>query len=144
MKHHGCHSEYKRERGLDIVRAYHQQISQLSHINTDNVFSIIVNLPSKRFWVSEERASFVIISILKGDKLLHMRPNRREMFFEIYRRFKQLKKLHPQKRLTELISIIIHSKAPRFYLTPDTAKLYFYQYKNEWNKIQQQKLSRFI
>lgn len=140
MKHHGCTSEYNRERGLDIVRAYHEHIASVAIIRTNDIFHTIVKMPSKRFWVSEERAAFVIRAIMKGDKLLYMRSNRRAMFFDIYARYIKLHRLFPHRRLIELVSIIIHQCAPRFYLTPNSAKVYFYRYKEEWKKIQQQKL----
>ena len=60
-----------------------------------------------------------------------MRQNKREMFEEIYRRFKELKNKYPKKTIFELVTIIVYQPAPKFYLTPRTIEEFIYRIKKK-------------
>ena len=90
MKCHGAIMEYAEERMKDLMRAYDEYISSCKQIRMDEVYSSIVSMASRRFWVSDERAVQVICSMLKGGHLGKMRPLKREMFEEIFTAIEEL------------------------------------------------------
>ena len=122
MKHKGSKFEYQDERDKDLMRAYHEQIASCDTIVLSDTFRNVVSMPSARFWVSEERAAIVIARMFRGDKLEKMRPNAREMYFEIYKRVVSEMETYPDKSIAEIVFQVIRQPAPKFYLTPDTAR----------------------
>lgn len=123
MKHKGSKFEYEEERDKDLMRAYREQLSLCDSIILSDIFRKVVLMPSSRFWVSEERASIVVASMMKGDKLERMRPTTREMYKEIYKRVRKQKEEHADKSLSEIVFCVIRQPAPQFYLTPDSARV---------------------
>lgn len=135
--------EYEQERNRDLMKAYKKQISLHFHsgepIRLHNVFKCVAEMPSERFWVSEERAYVVILGMLKGKKLEKMGGMKREMFQEIYRRVMELKRLHPEQCLKLLVEKVCSQPAPKFYLTPKTIKVIIYKIKRNWYETRKQK-----
>lgn len=131
MKHKGSKFEYQDERDKDLMRAYHEQIASCDTIVLSDIFRNVVEMPSARFWVSEERAAIVIARMFRGDKLEKMRPNAREMYFEIYKRVVSEMETYPDKSIAEIIFQVIRQSAPKFYLTPDTARVIVTRIKRE-------------
>lgn len=131
MKHKGSKFEYQDERDKDLMRAYHEQIASCDTIVLSDIFRNVVAMPSARFWVSEERAAIVIAKMFRGDKLEKMRPNAREMYFEIYKRVVSEMETYPDKSIAEIIFQVIRQPAPKFYLTPDTARVIVTRIKRE-------------
>lgn len=113
------------------MRAYHEQIASCDTIVLSDIFRNVVEMPSARFWVSEERAAIVIARMFRGDKLEKMRPNAREMYFEIYKRVVSEMETYPDKSIAEIIFQVIRQPAPKFYLTPDTARVIVTRIKRE-------------
>jgi hypothetical protein len=122
MKKKGTISQLKHERDEDLMRVYLQELSGRTHILLPNVLQAVVSSPSKRFWVTSERASIVIYNMLKGDNLEYMRPLKRKMFREIYRRVMKLKKNYPQLSISILTEQVVAEPAPEFYITWQSAK----------------------
>jgi hypothetical protein len=136
--------EYREERIKDLFRAYAQYIAECRHICMDDVYAHIVEMPTRRFWVSEIRAALVVARIGKGDKLLDMRPLKREMFFEIYRRYRAIKKEHPEWSTTTICSKVITQPAPRFYLAPGSAKIMICKAREKWRQEKLRKLQPWL
>ena len=132
MKTLGAKFEYTTERNADLMRVYHEAICLAKQIYMPDVFRTIVNQPSARFWVSEERASVVISSMFRGGGIGHMTPQKQEMYREIFRRVLDLKRLHPRKRLSQLVCRVVVQPAPKFYLTPGSAQVIVSRVKNQW------------
>jgi hypothetical protein len=122
MKQYGSKIEYERERGIDLLRNFRRLVEESQVVKIIDICGILVNMPSARFWVSEERAAIVLSSMMKGDKLDNMRPTKREMFNEIYRRAMLLKEKNPDMTIFELAFNVVRQPAPKFYLTAKTAK----------------------
>ena len=97
-----------------------------------DVFKNIVDMPASRFWVSTPRAAVVIASIRRGDKLHYMRPNKREMFFEIYRRVVNLSLKYSDWSMPKLIETVIAQPAPKFYLAPGSARVLILKARKQW------------
>lgn len=132
MKTFGSLSEHAEARTHDLLRAYFACLDSCKHINMADVFIRVVNLPASRFWVSSSRAAVVVAAIMRGDKLLYMRPNKREMFFEIHRIAMELKTKHPQWSLSRLVQCAVRSRAPKFYLSPGSARALILKGRKKW------------
>ncbi len=124
MKHKGSLCDFAKERDADLLRAYKEVISVRDNIGYSEIIARIAKSPSKRFWVSENRAYDVICSLLNGNTLpLNMYPSRRDMFMEIFQRFKVYQKEHPSLTRKEIVWRICNSEAPSFYLTPKSIEV---------------------
>lgn len=134
MKHYGCTFECSDERDDDFMRAYCKQIEGRAVVVLSEVFRALVNMPSKRFWVSEERAAIVVSDMMRGATLENMRPQKREMFQEIYRRTLAMMRDNPSLPLSVAVGRVVRQPAPRFYLTPQSARIIFYRIKDKWYK----------
>lgn len=117
--------EYSNERSEDLFRVYKEYIANCKYITMPEVYKTITNMPSRRFWVSDTRAALVVSSIIREGKqvLNSMWLLKREMYEEIYNRVIELKKTYPNKSITELCSSVVEQPAPKFYLTPGSAKI---------------------
>jgi hypothetical protein len=125
MKKKGSIMEYSNERSEDLFRVYKEYIANCKYITMPEVYKTITNMPSRRFWVSDTRAALVVSSIIREGKqvLNSMWLLKREMYEEIYNRVIELKKTYPNKSITELCSSVVEQPAPKFYLTPGSAKI---------------------
>lgn len=132
MKSHGAVMEFAEERMHDLMRAYDEYISSCGQIRMHEVYSSIVNMASRRFWVSDERATQVVCFMLKGKCLDKMRPLKREMFEEILRRVLDLHCKRPELTIKECCSIVVASPAPKFYLMPGSAKIMVCKARKKW------------
>lgn len=139
MKYHGSTFEYEEERNSDLMRVYREEMHAVSHIRMPDIFKTIVNKPSKRFWVSEERAAIVISKMLRGEALERMRPLKREMFHEIYKRVVALKEKLPDHTTYQLTFIVVQQEAPKFYLTAGSAKVIISKIKRKWYEERKRK-----
>lgn len=133
MKSFGCILAFTRERNAALLHAYRQHVASANVIRLNEIGVRIVNSPSPRFWVSEERAAAVVSAIMRGRPILDtMRPTKREMFEEIHRRVLALKELHPDWRLCELVYEVVNSPAPKFYMEPSSALERLFKIRNGW------------
>lgn len=124
MKKLGAKMEWADERLDDLMKAYYSYIRQVKFINMDDVYKNIVNMPAKRFWVSDIRAALVVAAIIRGENVLeNMWPLKREMYTEIYNRVMCLKLKYPDFNVSQLSAMVIAQPAPKFYLTPGSAKM---------------------
>lgn len=136
----GSTLEYSDERIAAFMREYERYIASCDHIRVSDMVEYIVNRPCPRFWVSDIRAAVVIAGMLKGATLKNMRPTKREMFQEIFRRVIQLRSINPAMSVSQLVSTVIRQPAPKFYLSPSSAKIMFYKSRKLWQKKKMQKL----
>lgn len=134
MKQKGSTFEYKEEQNKDFLRAYRELASRYCYTNMSDLFDALVKMPSKRFWVSEERAAIVIAAMLRGDSLSSMRPTKRAMFREIFRRCTELLRSDTAIPLCKVVSVVVRQPAPSFYMTAGSAKVLFYSIRNDWRK----------
>ncbi|MCC8038853.1 MAG: hypothetical protein LIP02_12105, partial [Bacteroidales bacterium] len=100
MKSPGAISDFARDRDSDILDTCRRVMASVSHIRIADIALTVASSPARRFYVSEERATAVVCSMLKGrDTLARMVPLRREMFSEIFTRYKDLRSLHPRRSI---------------------------------------------
>lgn len=145
MKYYGSILEFTAERNNDLMRAYRLQLQKADFIVMPRIFERVANSPASRFWVSEERATVVISSMLAGneswDVYKHkskslMSPVKREMFIEIYKRVKDSLAKNPLRPLPDVVAEIVRQPAPKFFLSPRTVGEYIYRIKNGWYERQ--------
>ena len=130
MKYFGSIREFTYQRNAELMRAYREAISSCTIISIPEISEKIVNSPCARFWVSEERATMVCAAIMQGKPILNtMRPMKREMFQEIYRRVLSLQQVHPDAKLPDLVLMVVNSPAPKFYMQPRCAMETIYKIK---------------
>lgn len=132
MKYFGSILDFTKERNADLMRVYHEKLTEASIIVMPVIFQLVADSPASRFWVSEERAAIVISAMAAGKPMPRMRSNKREMFGEIYRRYLVMREDYPDKSVYELVAKIVNQPAPKFYLTPRTVGEFVYRIKNGW------------
>ena len=132
MKPRGSHYEYEDQRNDNLMEVYHEIIVKANHVRMPDVYEKVANSPSRRFWVSEERATIVVSSMMRGDSLDRMRPLKREMYNEIYRRAMALRDKHPKMPISQLVAQVLEQPAPKFYITPGSAKVLICKIRKEW------------
>lgn len=140
MKHHGSCCDFNDERDDDIMRTFRNLIREKPRIVVAEVFELLVNMPSRRFWVSEERALVVVNAMLRGRHTAVSSPSKREMFAEIFRRVCLLLPQLPHLTLADVVARVVRSPAPKFYLTPQSARIIYYRTKNKWFKKELKRL----
>lgn len=133
MKSFGSVLSFTRERNAALLKAYREQVDAASFVRLNEIGEKIVNSPSPRFWVSEERAAAVVSAIMRGKPVLEtMRPTKREMFEEIHRRVMALKEQHPDWHLCQLVFNVVNSPAPKFYMEVSSALERLFKIRNGW------------
>ena len=132
--------EFADERIAALMEEYDRYIASCPFIRMSDVFSHIVNQPCPRFWVSNVRAAVVIARMFRGERLLNMRPSKREMFLEIFRRVCLLREVRPAVSLSRLVAEVVAQPAPKFFLTPGSAKIMVYKAKKEWYAKKKRKM----
>lgn len=132
MKKFGSICDYKDERLADLRKAVHHIIQNEEWNDSMEIYRKAVDRPARRFYVSSERAAIVVSLMMKGHHIGDRQlTSRREMYEEIYRRVVELKKIYPEKSLMQLCIHVVNSPAPKFYLTPQTARELMFRYKRE-------------
>ncbi len=139
MKKKYSHFEYEDERNEDLMRAYREIREKYPEMKSREIDEEISRMPSKRFWVSEERASIVISAMLKGRKFDRMGKTKLEMYNEILKRVIELKQKMPNKTLSELVFNVVNSPAPKFYLTPGSIRILIHKIKTKWYEEKKRK-----
>ena len=134
MKHKGSRCDFTKERDADILRAYKEVISVRDNIGLLEIERRLLQSPSKRFWVSVDRAYNVILNMLNGKSISYMNSQKREMFQEIFRRFKIYSKEHPSLTKMDVIWHVCNQEAPSFYLTPKSLHVILHRVRKEEKK----------
>ncbi|MCC8072158.1 MAG: hypothetical protein LIO90_10200 [Bacteroidales bacterium] len=129
MKNPGDTAYFVEERSRQLWLAMRRYMATAPLINIHDALCHVVNQPAPRFWVSEERASAVVSSIIRGGSLEGMHPLKREMFEEIHRRVILLRQQRPESCLFELVKEVVWQPAPKYYLSPLTARRLYYHYR---------------
>lgn len=134
MKHKGSRCDFTKERDADILRAYKEVISVRDNIGLLEIERRLLQSPSKRFWVSVDRAYNVILNMINGKSISNMNSQKREMFQEIFRRYKIYSKEHPSLTKMDVIWHVCNQEAPSFYLTPKSMHVILHRVRKEDKK----------
>lgn len=144
MKTKGCDFEYAEQRDRELMKAYRDQLKSCNKIHLPDVLSKTVNTSSTRFWVSESRAAIIIGKMFRGESINGMKPMKIEMFNEIFHRVKKLQTLNPKRSLNDLVCEVVNTPAPKFYLTPESAKIIICRIKKKWLEERKKKLQHLF
>lgn len=136
--------DFTYERNDDLMRVFREQLALSNYIVMPEIFKKVADSPAKRFWVSEERAAVVVSRMLAGKSFPRMRPTKREMFKEIFRRCMALRVVNPDLSLPELVSLIVNQPAPKFYYTPRTVGEIISRMKSGWYDKQYDRYKQYI
>ncbi|MBD5205015.1 MAG: hypothetical protein HDS84_01365 [Bacteroidales bacterium] len=132
MKNFGSTVSFTRERNADIMRVFRQKLAESQSIRMDDICRQVADSPSSRFWVSAERAAVVISAMEAGRALPCLTKMKQEMFNEIFKRYKQLRLIHPEESLLNLVAVIVNQPAPKFYFTPRTVREFVRRIRKGW------------
>ena len=143
MKNFGSVCEFARQRTADLLRVYFACIESCAYVRMPEIFESVVNSPAPRFYISAPRAAVVVAALDKGDSLSSMRPNKREMFAEIYRRYLILRAANPAAPVAHLVRDIVEQPAPKFYLSASSAKIIILKARKLWFKEKSKKMQLF-
>lgn len=143
MKHIGANMEFSEERLENLMRVYDNYITNCQYIRMTEVYAYIANAPADRFYVSDIRAAVVVSDMMHGKKLQGMRPLKREMFEEIFRRVNILQTEKPSLSIRQLCAEVVTQPAPKFYITPGSAKIMICKARKEWIRNKLKRLSHF-
>lgn len=143
MKNFGSVAECAQERERHLLYTYFRYIASCRHVRMSDAFRVAAEQPAPRFWVSARTAAIVISKIERGDTLAAMRPNKREMFMEIYRRYKLMRKQEPTVAPQHLIRKIVVQPAPKSYLSQYSAKIIIIRARKKWAKEKLKNLHRY-
>lgn len=143
MKHPGANMEYAEERLRDLMRAHDQYLASCAYIRMPELYDNIVNSPARRFYVSDTRAAVVISAMLKGKECKRMHPLKREMYQEILRRVMLIRDEHPAWTIAQLCAHAVMQPAPKFYITPGSAKVMVCKARKKWIAEKLRRLRRW-
>lgn len=129
MKAKGSFSQYRDQRNFDLITTYRSVLRSTPPLTSNEIYKMVVSSSAGRFYVGEERATMVISRMLKGDMLISMSEQKREMYREIYRRVLEQIELNPGMPLCNIVIDVVSQPAPKFYLTPQSAKIIIHQIK---------------
>lgn len=117
-----------KERYDDLNRAYREALTEGYYTTQYEAMKAAVNKPSKRFWVSSSRL-VEVINAMESGKDTHVNPTsiRMEMYRELYKRYLEYKKEHPDVNKLDICEEIIYSQAPKFYMNASWGIKILYQ-----------------
>lgn len=121
-KHPGNGIDFMPERDAELRACYRRLLRDTDYIDRSDILFRLVNTPSSRFWVSEERAAVMVSRMERRLPLGHIVPSRQRMYEEIFRRYLRLRRRHPDASIAELVRQVVYQPAPSFYLTPKSAE----------------------
>lgn len=135
MRHKGSDSEFKELRDCEILALYRRYLNESPNIVVSKMLNDIVNSPSSRFWITEQRCAIVLGQMKKGETFPDAYPQKRAMYRELYRRAEKLWEAHPNMSVYSVASIIVEQPAPSFYMSTTLCNLIISRAKRrEWSR----------
>ena len=135
MKHFGTKFEYTDMRDEALMSTYRRLMASEKYIRLPELLEKGVNSPSKRFWVSEERAAIVLSQMFKGDLLENMSEMKREMFMDLYEVAKVIRSNNPGMSMADIAFHATRQPARKFYIKAASAKVIIHRIKKKWLNI---------
>lgn len=130
VKHKGNRDYYHQLQSRELYEAYKKAVWGGTGSIKD-IFRRVIDTPTSRFFVTEERASIVISAMLKGKPQNKLSPTRKEMYEEIFRRVKAMMRVKPDSSLSDILRIVLAQPAPRFYITAGSAQVLIHRIKKD-------------
>lgn len=123
MRHKGSDSEFKELRDNEIFTLYRKYLNESPNIVVSRMLVDIVNSPSSRFWITEQRAAIVLGQMRRGDTFPDAYPQKRAMYRELYRRAEKIWIDSPSMSVYSVASLVVEQPAPSFYMSTTLCNL---------------------
>lgn len=143
MKRQGSTFPLEVERNRSLIRTFRELFPACESPDI-TFYQHIADSPTERFWVTEERATLVILAMLHGKGTTNMLGTKAEMYREIYRRYLKLREQHPGQPVSYLVSEVVNQPAPKFYMTAKSVREIIYRIKREWYEQRKKKLRHLL
>lgn len=143
-KAHRTSFEYRDDRSRNLLEVFNHLFNTTVNAQVEEVLRRAVDHPSRRFWVSEERALRVVRAMERDALPPRCNTLKREMYEEIYRRVSHLSAIHPDWPLRRLVWVVLHQEAPKFYLSVSSAHAIVVEEKKRCRIETMRRLSRFL
>lgn len=126
MKRNRCRSLYTDQRDAELYRAFCKAkwhlLQEKGKIILDEAIELARNSRASRYFVSEERASYVLREMLLGrNPLEKMSDSYRILFSDLYDQYLLLKYEYPTESHNALVCMACATPTNSFYITPKTA-----------------------
>lgn len=150
-KKKGSICDYKEERDAFLFKTYKRLIREVDSIHmfcrtrNGNHSTLIptrlpeeiAKTPAPRYWISENRASFVVSAMEKGIEMPNIIPCRKRLYEHLYKLYKEEKNKHPQRSTYSIMSEIVYSPAPESFVSPASVATFISRILNQrLNEIQ--------
>lgn len=145
MRHKGSDSEFKELRDNEILALYRKYLNESPNIVVSRMLTDIVNSPSSRFWITEQRAAIVLGQMKKGDTFPDAYPQKRAMYNELYRRANLVWQKNPNMSVYSVAAMIVEQPAPSFYMSTTLCNLIISRAKRrEWSRRKRSNLCGLV
>lgn len=132
MKKKGAKMEFHDDRLNDLICKYMRLSKALRRKIVLSDYEKISKMPTRRFWVSEERAYCVIKALIAGTPFPKMGRSRKAMFSDIKERVNTFMEDDKSLSLMDACAKAIAMPAPQLYLSPLTVKTLISLNKRKW------------
>lgn len=136
--------EYRDDRSQELLEVFNREVGTRLFESVESVVRRVVDMPSSRFWVSEERAMRVVSAMLRGKGDGGCRALHREMYEEIARRCENLRREHPDWPLRACVWYVVNRPAPKFYLSAETAHTIIIKARKQCIRERMQRLQHWL
>jgi len=124
--------EFMEERDMDLMDAYKRVLrhygKRAPFIKKSLLMLQTSKSPAKKFYVSEEQALRIVTRLYKGKDTYIKSREKVQMYHDILERVRDT--IRPIDTLSLAIRRVIQQEAPRFYVTPETARIILYRLMN--------------
>jgi len=118
-------------------------------VRRNKAYGLAAEKPCSRYWISEERAKEIICRLENGEQITNIvkghsgrwgKPSSSSLQIEqitsLYERFKQVCVEHPRSSFSTKVYIAVSSPAPKFFITPRTAKAFCCRYRKSMSVME--------
>lgn len=143
MRKKGALSQLSKGRNRDLYDNYCQltrrHLGLYGRVCKTLILTQLVNMPTKRYWLSSERAYSVISQIRKSTLSVNPKKNICRLYYALYDDFVKFKQEHPTMPDTRAVEEVVMLPAPCFGLEPRVAGIILKKYAKQ---CQQEKIRR--
>ena len=116
----------KHLRNNNIVENYFETLKNNPSKRIEEIFRITAKSSAPMFYVTFENARRFISLLMRGKRLPVTNSNKRKMYMEIYRRYRERVKDSDARYKYLILEDIIKEPAPSFYLNEETIRQIVY------------------
>lgn len=119
VRHKGNENEYKKQQDGEVMDAYRRIFNMYGgEVSVCGLYELTAFSPSSRFFVDTTQALRVVRVMRSGKPLRLMRECRMRMYYEIYRRTKDVLIENNGMLLSDAVAKVVEAPAPEMYLSP--------------------------